>query len=376
MNAIDLTAMQKAMSLVRAGKLGDATALIQSSLAHLQSADLTLDKNSTRRDTAGVDVQELDFKPIPSHIAPIAPSSPDFLRASTFRNENTSPRNASSKVIEAQFSTKAGNMNYRLFVPERRDSNALVPLVLMLHGCTQNPNDFAAGTQMDRVAGEAGCFVVYPEQSSRANPGACWNWFEHTHQVRERGEPQALVGLVAYLISNYDIDASRVYVAGLSAGGAMAAILGEQYPEVFAAVGVHSGLPSGVARNLPEALQAMQGHAKPASISPLNLPMIVFHGDSDKTVSPVNGQCFAEAMTSNTGSSVELIEGVVGRGFTRKIYREIGGTLIGEYWEIEGAGHAWSGGNKSGSYTDPRGPDASAEMMRFFLESRGSNQPE
>jgi poly(hydroxyalkanoate) depolymerase family esterase len=365
MNAIDLKAMQKALVLVRAGQLRDATALIQSSLNQGVKGDLASDFFTTNSRTQDTELQDFDFKPIPSYIAPIAPNAPSD---SNVPNEDTSPRSAESRVVEAKFSTKTGSMNYRLFVPEGQDSKASVPLVVMLHGCTQNPSDFAVGTQMDRVAGEAGCFVVYPEQSSRANSGGCWNWFKHTHQVRDRGEPQALVGLVAYLLSLYDIDPSRVFVAGLSAGGAMAAILGEQYPEVFSAVGVHSGLPTGAARNLPEALRAMQGQHRQAVIPRLKLPTIVFHGDSDRTVSTLNGQCFAAAMSSlNDGTSVELIEGVAGRGFKREIYRDANGALAGEYWEIQGAGHAWSGGNSSGSFTDLNGPDASTEMMRFFL---------
>lgn len=354
MNSIDLSAMHKALALVRGGRLQDATACIQESLAdheggHPARARDDLALNGPAASPRVCDAQDIVFKPL-------------------------SPENEPSRVIESEFPTKMGHLAYRLFVPERRATLGLTPLVVMLHGCQQNARDFAAGTQMDQVAGKEGCFVVYPQQSNRANPAACWNWFKHTHQVREKGEPQAIVDLVSYLVGTFKIDASRIYIAGLSAGGSMAAILGEQYPEVFSAVGVHSGLPSGMARNLPDALQAMQGRRSLASKTRLSLPTIIFHGDSDTTVSPVNGLHFSEALERDPKSRVEELTGTAGRSYTQRVYRTTEGALIGEFWSIQGAGHAWSGGSADGSYADPIGPDASVEMMRFFLESTESRK--
>lgn len=358
--------MQKALSLVRAGRLQDATACIQSSLAagpgdHSEPAVLP-----ARLPARRIDVQELAFEPSAPIIRPTFPSES---KGSTLTGDRGLRVIEPSRVIESALVTKIGPLAYRLFVPERSASEGRAPLLVMLHGCQQNARDFAAGTQMDRVAGQEGYFVLYPEQSGRANPAACWNWFKHTHQSRERGEPQALVALIAHLLGAYKIDASRVYVAGLSAGAAMAAILGEQYPEVFSAVGVHSGLPTGMARSLPDALQSMQGHRSPAALKPAALPTIVFHGDADSTVSPQNGVHFANALSLDPDTSVETLDGLLGRPFARRIYRSKEGLLIGEYWSIQGAGHAWSGGHSSGSYADPIGPNASAEMMRFFRES-------
>jgi poly(hydroxyalkanoate) depolymerase family esterase len=371
LNTIDLSAMQKALSLVRAGRLYDATACIQSSLNPSQGKFLEVAPGHERPPVPHGEVQDLVFKPTaPTDLRNVQSQSAGSNRT----RDGLLPEIEANRVIESALVTKAGHLAYRLYVPERSTAEGRAPLVVMLHGCQQNSRDFAAGTQMDSVAGKEGCFVLYPQQSSRANPAACWNWFKHSHQGRERGEPQALVELISHLQGAHEIDASRIYVAGLSAGAAMAAILGEQYPEVFAAVGVHSGLPTGMATNLPDALQSMQGHRNPASTKTPVLPTIVFHGDADSTVSPVNGVHFSDAMSRGPETSVEELDGMAGRPFTRKIYHSKEGLLIGEYWSINGAGHAWSGGSASGSYADPIGPDASAEMMRFFRESTVSRK--
>ncbi len=394
MKAIDLSAMKKALELVRAGRLQEATSCIQETLADGRSDPYAghVDRKATVQDdgpllreaTASAltrNAEDLEFKPMSSNVSRAAstdlPDPPESSESSESSEVNSpsaysSPMNEPSRVIESEWLTKMGPLAYRLFIPERNANVGLAPLVVMLHGCQQNARDFSAGTQMDNVAGKEGCFVVYPQQSNRANPAACWNWFKHNHQVRDKGEPQAIVDLVSHLVATYAIDASRIFIAGLSAGAAMAAILGEQYPEVFAAVGVHSGLPSGMASNLPDALQAMQGRGRPALKKNLSLPTIIFHGDKDATVAPVNGVHFAEALEHDADQPVLKLDGIMGRPFTRKIYRSSEGLVTGEYWVIQGASHAWSGGNTSGSYTDPLGPNASLEMIRFFLESTDS----
>ena len=247
----------------------------------------------------------------------------------------------------------------------------------MLHGCTQSADDFAAGTRMNFAAEAQGCFVVYPEQPAAANASRCWNWFKRSDQQRGRGEPALIAGITREVIRNHRIDARRIYIAGLSAGGAAAAIMGEVYPDLYAAVGVHSGLACGAARDLPSAFAAMSGRG-PVRGSPNGvhtrrrhvLPTIVFHGDRDTTVHPRNGtEVIARANSGeHSDASVEREMVSSGRRYTRSIKRDAGGRSVLEQWEIHGAGHAWSGGSPAGSFTDPTGPDATQEILRFFLE--------
>jgi poly(hydroxyalkanoate) depolymerase family esterase len=258
---------------------------------------------------------------------------------------------------------------YELYVPSTYDGQPL-PLIVMLHGCTQTAADFATGTRMNEVAEERGCFVLYPEQTRSANQQKCWNWFNTGSQLRDMGEPAAIAGLIREVSAEHAIDASRVYVAGLSAGGAMAVILGRTYPELFAAVGVHSGLPYGAAHDLPSALAAMRsGGAADHFDRPL--PTIVFHGDRDATVHPVNGEKVAEQALGPCTCDVEHDDAPDDDGertVTRKLFKDEGGAVIVESWLIHGAAHKWSGGDPRGSHTDAAGPDASREMARFFLE--------
>ena len=285
--------------------------------------------------------------------------------------------------------THAGiTRRYKLYTPPRIAGHASA-LVVMLHGCTQNPDDFAAGTGMNALAREQGFIVLYPEQAQDANPQRCWNWFKHNHQKRGSGEPALIANLAQTLARQNGIDPHRIYIAGLSAGGAMAAIVATAYPDVFAAVGVHSGLPSGAAGNLTEALMAMKNGSANGAMArsgpgtePLVrhvVPTIVFHGDKDQTVHPRNGeQVLAAVLASQTpttgsapdatkASSVEQRISQRGRRFTRTTYHNAAGAPLAEHWVLHGAGHAWSGGSAVGSYTDPTGPDATREMVRFFF---------
>ena len=259
---------------------------------------------------------------------------------------------------------------YKLYVPPHHAGKNL-PLVVMLHGCTQDPDDFAAGTRMNAFAREQGFFVLYPAQAKDANPSHCWNWFKHTHQRRGSGEPALLADMSRSVTCQYGIDSQRVYVAGLSAGGAMAAIVAGLYPEVFAAAGVHSGLASGAASNLPEALGAMKNGARTngAAAVPASVRTIVFHGDQDSTVHARNGeQAFTAALGKDAGTArVEQCTAPSGRRYTRTVQSSDDGAVLAEHWVVHGAGHAWSGGSADGSYTDATGPDATAEMLRFFF---------
>jgi poly(hydroxyalkanoate) depolymerase family esterase len=265
------------------------------------------------------------------------------------------------------FTNAAGTRTYKVYLPERH-ATAGLPLVVMLHGCKQDPDDFAAGTRMNELAEEIGFVVAYPAQSAKANVSACWNWFQAAHQARDTGEPSLIAGITRELVERHRLDARRVYAAGLSAGGAMAAVMGATYPELFAAIGIHSGLGYAAAHDLPSALAAMRG--KPGGKrrrAARSLPTIVFHGDSDTTVHPSNGEHAVVGTLEKTESGEAN-----GRAYTRTVHWDAAGKPVLEHWLVHGAGHAWCGGSASGSFTDPRGPDASREMVRFFGERRGS----
>ena len=239
---------------------------------------------------------------------------------------------------------------------------------------------------MNELAEERQCLVVYPAQATSANGFRCWNWFNAVNQERDHGEPSMIAGITRDIIDTFNIDRSRVYVAGLSAGGAMAVIMGTTYPDLYSAVGVHSGLAYKGASDLYSAILVMRsgmrfvlqnsGHPPLMIDSDRVVPTIVFHGDRDTTVHPSNGDQVLEQSIlgqgegAPTGQREPIIkEGAVqgGHAFTRTIYRDAVGLPLAEQWLVHGGGHAWSGGSVDGSYTDPQGPDASGEMLRFFF---------
>jgi poly(hydroxyalkanoate) depolymerase family esterase len=280
------------------------------------------------------------------------------------------PRLPEGARFEARtFTGAAGTRNYKVYVPSGYTGQAL-PVVVMLHGCTQNPDDFAAGTRMNAVAEARSVLVVYPEQPRSANMQRCWNWYEPGDQQREGGEPALIAGIVRQVIAEFSADDRRVYAAGLSAGGAAAAILAMTYPDLFAAIGVHSGLACGSARDVPSAFAAMKGDGARATGQRHAVPLIVFHGDRDRTVHAANGDRVAAQGPSDPELRTAVTQGRTPDGvdYTRTVRSDASGRAIVEQWVLHGAGHAWSGGSPAGSFTDPRGPDASREMIRFFLE--------
>jgi poly(hydroxyalkanoate) depolymerase family esterase len=281
------------------------------------------------------------------------------------------------RFVERSYTNSAGTRSYKLYIPSGYTGQA-VPLIVMLHGCTQNPDDFATGTRINELAEEHTFLVAYPAQAGNANMQKCWNWFQAADQQRGRGEPSLIAGITRQVVDDYEVAEGRVYVAGMSAVGAMAAIMGVTYPDLYAAVGIHSGLAPGSAHDMSSAFTAMRqggpvvAHKDVAGREYREvLPTILFHGDGDTTVHPRNGDRILTHLAGGGDGSaprVGMRQGRVPGGYqyTRLTYRDAEGRDLVERWTVHGLGHAWSGGCYPGSYTDPRGPDASAEMVRFF----------
>ncbi|GAA5237164.1 PHB depolymerase family esterase [Verticiella sediminum] len=358
--------MQQATQLTQSGNLAAATAAIQAALRG--GAPLA----GIRRDESNViDVEAWEI-PESSAMSETAPTIVEEAVAPM-----RGPAVSGDMFIAGSFRNSAGQRSYKLYVPPNAGDRPL-PLIVMLHGCTQDADDFAAGTAMNNAARAQGFYVLYPVQSRETNPQKCWNWFKHNHQQQGRGEPAILAGMTRSVIETHAIDTQRVYVAGLSAGGAMAAILANAYPGLYAAAGVHSGLAPGVASDLPSALSAMKGAGGRTPMQAgSGMPTIVFHGDRDAIVHPSNAHGVAAA---SAGSSAHVesrrVPGMNNkRHSTRHMYRNPAGDIIAERWEVHGAGHAWAGGTESGSYTDRAGPDATAEMVRFFFERALGSKP-
>ena len=278
--------------------------------------------------------------------------------------------------LEGSYANSAGAREYRLYVPSGYRAGQRVPLITLLHGGTQTPEDFAAGTRMNELAERHTFLVVYPKQPTSANPMRYWSWFQRAHQQRGAGEPSLIAGITEHVIAEYALDAARVYVAGFSAGAAMAAVMAACYPDLYAAVGVHSGLAYGVASDVASAFKAMkQGAPASGHAGGKSVPLIVFHGDGDPTVNLVNAKCLVEGQLRSAGAQSAryqlqntLVQVPGGRECTRSVFSDAGGTPVIEQWIVHGGGHAWAGGSPLGSYTDPLGPDASAELVRFFAQ--------
>ncbi len=386
MNISFTDGMSRAAELTRAGKLDEATALIQ---ALLRGTPAPADRSPpiTRLKDASADVIEGTFTRLGDTAARTAPGA-KHKQGKTLHDTFAAvtatglPRRSAKAPLMpdlpkgAQFlalthHSAHGSRAYRLYIPAKRPEGPM-PLVVMMHGCTQSPEDFAIGTGMNGLAEEFGCLIAWPAQPQTANAQKCWNWFRPEDQGRDRGEPAMIAGIVRDILQDHPADPARVYVAGLSAGGAAAAIMGAAYPDLFAAVGVHSGLPVGGAQDVVTAFAAMRSgttgklHAAP-------MPTIVFHGAADATVHPANGAAvIAHAVQAHPGVKQTRVSGIApgARTYTMTSHAGGDGRSIAELWEIDGAGHAWSGGKRGGSYTDPKGPDASREMLRFFLQHR------
>lgn len=367
--------MAQALALTKQGKLSEAAALLQSGLRGPA-------KTPPQEDVVEGSFTRLNDPPAgaPAASAPLGRARKSGL-AETLRRlaaggmpargplaEGAAPLPEGATFLRKTYQGPDGRRDYRLYVPARQ-TGAPMPLIVMLHGCTQSPEDFALGTGMNALAEEFGCLVAYPAQPSGANMQKCWNWFRPEDQARGGGEPALIAGLTREVLQEARVDPARVYIAGLSAGGAAAAQIASAYPELFSAVGVHSGLPLGAAQDVAGAFAAMRGGAAPGR-HVIPVPTISFHGSADSTVHPANGQAVvAQALRARPGLHPSVSQGQSpgGRRYTRSRHLDSQGRPMAELWEIEGAGHAWSGGQAAGSYTDPQGPDASREMLSFFL---------
>jgi len=367
--------MMEALALTRSGRLAEASAFLQS-LLRGSSAPVKPELVIEHAEPVAAPAQQRTGLHLPKALSGLLERLTPRRDRSGLTEPGTQPAPgaapADGRFITKSYANQAGSRRYKLYIPSGYSGQASA-LIVMLHGCTQSPDDFAAGTRMNFAAEAHGCLVVYPEQPQTANASKCWNWFKPDDQEREQGEPSLIAGITREIMRDYNIDPRRVYVAGLSAGAAAAAVLGATYPDLYAAVGVHSGLACGAARDMPSALAAMrQGSPAPSMWSGAGraVPTIVFHGDRDTTVHPSNGDYVIEQVAGGLTTSVKRGETPAGVAYERTLHEDDRGNVIHEQWVIHGAGHAWSGGSPAGSFTDPRGPDATAEMVRFFQEHR------
>ncbi|GAC1350225.1 MAG: PHB depolymerase family esterase [Ktedonobacteraceae bacterium] len=405
--------MAEVMRLMQAGQLAEATRTIQRTLGSAPTADVSHTEYGNATTPIEAEPHVVDSSPPPAEASvrgmlnrlgasvrnatarPVATSGmfspgalklPDSMHSLPGMVRPVVPEEASASTsvggqfVDRVYSNVAGSRNYKLYIPSGYTGH-VVPLVIMLHGCTQTPADFAVGTGMNVLAEKEMFLVAYPEQAKSANSSKCWNWFQSSDQQRDMGEPSLIAGITQQIMGAYNVDSNRVYVAGLSSGGAMAAIMAATYPDLYAAVGVHSGLAYGAAHDLPSAFAAMNGgvgqHARPLARA---IPIIMFHGDRDTTVATTNADSTVEQWLQTTsdgsGAMHETVRDAVvergrvagGHAYTRSIYYDVSGRAIVEKWMVHQSGHAWSGGNARGSYTDSKGPDASSEMVRFFHE--------
>jgi poly(hydroxyalkanoate) depolymerase family esterase len=380
------TTLRGASKMIQSGRLMELTTAIQQSLGAIAPG-------ATRAPAKGAPIADvIDIEARVVDDAPRRGSRHEARHEATPRQPAAEPRTArrsqddapsDGRFIAGNFQNAAGSRQYKLYIPANAGATPR-PLLVMLHGCTQDPDDFAAGTNANAVAEQHGAYVLYPAQAQVNNMQKCWNWFQPGDQQRGQGEPSLIADMTRDVMAQYAIDPAHVFVAGLSAGGAMAVTMATTYPDLYAAAGVHSGLPHGAAHDMMSAFSAMRsGPGKSATVGTVFVPTIVFHGDKDTTVHPCNGdEVIAQSKTlapvtvaqgqpaPDRPPSIEKgrAAGAGGHGWTRTIHRDASGATLVEHWLVHGAGHAWSGGSAKGSYTDPKGPDATSEMLRFFMD--------
>ena len=350
--------MKTVSRLTRAGRLLDATKFIQTALSPDQHVT-PKNENLTRKLHAPI----RRSRPLGEVITKLREFPPKIRRTV----KTTKKKPLDPQFQDGSFTCAAGTRSYKIYVPKSLPEQGR-GLVVMLHGCTQNADDFAAGTRMNKIAEREGLLVAYPNQTRQSNSSGCWNWFSPRDQSCGSGEPSIIAGLTSEIITRFSVDPGSVFIAGMSAGGAMAVIMGHTYPELYSAIGVHSGLPYQSAHDVISAFAAMSGKSKSAK-SALKSRVIVFHGEADTTVHPSNALAIVASgnQAKELTATVHLIDG---RKYKRTRVEDHSKLPLSELWLIEEAGHTWSGGSAAGSYTDIKGPDASKEMIRFFLGDR------
>jgi poly(hydroxyalkanoate) depolymerase family esterase len=271
-------------------------------------------------------------------------------------------------------------------VPRGYDPARRHPLVVLLHGCTQDAADLARGTRIAEHVEREEVIALLPEQPATANPKKCWSWYDPAHQVRGAGEPAVIAGMADAVLREYSVDAARVHLGGVSAGAVMASLVAVAYPERFASLALHSGLAWRPATDVTGALGAMAkgvADADESGVSALAamgerrrmVPVLVIHGGKDPVVNPANGRqaarqwavTSARALGATLGAATTTTGETNGYAWTR-VCHVAGGVCVVEEWLVPELGHAWSGGSREGTYTDERGPDATREMLRFFRE--------
>jgi poly(hydroxyalkanoate) depolymerase family esterase len=362
---LDQNQMAEALQLTRAGRLAEATELIQRTLG-------SSSKSGPSPVSGQMNPPSMGNKPL---LSPLL-NSPTLQLP--MQNPNVLPRQApppdslgGGALVERTYSNGSGARRYLVYAPPGGPGQGM-PVIVMLHGGTQDVRDYATGTGMNKLADLHHFLVIYPDQDSRANPMRYWNWFRPQDQRTGNGEPSLIAGITEQVINDYAADRDKIFIVGFSAGAAMATVMAATYPELYAAAGVHSGLPYGAAYDVQSAFALMRGDSLPSRQGrALQIPLIVFHGDQDQIVNVINATHIRQQRLGVDGATVgdgaTTAQGQVpgGRAYTRTSYSDENDVLL-EQWIVHGAGHAWFGGTAGSSYTDPLGPDASAEMVRFF----------